>query len=101
MGLTTDVHDGCLHEELPNGQMKCYLVLDDGRRKDLLRPVRRKYIHSVCGAVTIMNQKIAETYAADPSFYGATFCSTCGSHFPVGENGQFVWDDGSGEKVGT
>ena len=29
-----------------------------------------------------------------------TFCAICGTHFPVGEDGQFVWD-GTDQKVGT
>lgn len=53
-----------------------------------------------CGTVTTMGQAIAETYARDPHFYGATFCVGCGKHLPVGESGEFVWlDDGS--RVGT
>ena len=99
MGLTTDRHDGCLHEIDESGQQKCYLILPDGERKDLVRPVRLSYRHLTCGAVTTMRRAIAETYAADPGFYGGTFCVNCGAHFPVGENGQFVWLDGA--KVGT
>jgi hypothetical protein len=101
MGITTDQHDGCLHEVDPEtGMNKCYLVLPDGQRKDLVRPVRRSYIHLTCGTRTTMGQAIAETYAANPSFYGATFCVNCRGHFPVGEQGEFVWD-GSSRKVGT
>lgn len=100
MGITSDRHDGCLHEIDPDtGMQKCYLVLPDGARKDLVRPVRRTYVHSVCGAATTMGQAIAETYAANPSFYGGTYCVECKGHFPVGAQGQFVWDDGT--KVGT
>jgi hypothetical protein len=47
-----------------------------------------------------MADKIAETYAANPSFYGATYCAGCKDHFPVGADGEFVWD-GTSEKVGT
>lgn len=47
-----------------------------------------------------MGQSIAETYARDPYFYSGTFCCGCGEHFPVGENGEFVWD-GEQSKVGT
>jgi hypothetical protein len=53
-----------------------------------------------CGAVTTMSIALAETYARDPSFYSGTFCCGCCAHFPVGENGEFVWV-GNGEKVGT
>lgn len=54
-----------------------------------------------CGAVTTMGTAIAETYAAEPRFYGATFCVACQMHRPVGPDGEFIWDDGSGQKVGT
>jgi hypothetical protein len=47
-----------------------------------------------------MGKSIAETYAANPSYYGSTFCMKCGSHFPVGENGEFVWEH-SDQRVGT
>ena len=53
-----------------------------------------------CGVVTTMGQALAETYARDPSFYSSTFCCRCGTHFPVGESGEFVWD-GTQERVGT
>lgn len=101
MSLTTDRHDGCLHEIDPEtGMQRCYLVLPDGQRRDLVRPVRRSYRHEKCGAVTTMAREIAETYAANPSFYGATMCVRCRAHFPVGPNGEFVWID-DGTKVGT
>lgn len=50
-----------------------------------------------CGVVTRMGVAIAETYARDPHYYGSTFCCGCGTHRPVSE---FVWDDGSGCRVG-
>jgi hypothetical protein len=100
MGTTTDRHDGCLHEIGSDGMQKCYLVLPDGQRKDLVRPLRLSYRHEKCGTVTTMGKAIAETYAADPSFYGATFCVHCGAHYPVGAAGEFVWD-ADGSKVGT
>lgn len=53
-----------------------------------------------CGVLTKMGSKIAETYARDPGFYGATFCVGCGDHFPVGPDGEFVWE-GRGDRVGT
>src|SRR5882672_6097264 len=102
MGLTTNRHDGCLHEVDPEtGMNKCYLILPDGERKNLVRPIRHRYIHEKCGSITTMSHELAETYAANPSFYSATFCVACKGHFPVGEHGEFIWDDGSGEKVGT
>ena len=46
-----------------------------------------------CGGVTTMGAAIAETYARDPKFYGATYCCTCHMHLPVAE---FIWEpDGS------
>lgn len=57
-------------------------------------------LKSGCGGVTTMSQAIAETYARDPKFYGATFCCICQAHFRVGADGEFVWlDDNS--RVGT
>lgn len=105
MGLTTDPTDprlghGADHE--PVDQNEVYLVLsDDERAQGFVRPVRTAYIHETCGAVTTMNRAIAETYARDPHFYGATYCCHCRMHLPVGEHGEFVWDDGTGQKVGT
>ena len=97
MGLTTDPHDGCIHEILPNGQQKCYLVLsEEDRSKGFVRPVRRSYVHKKCGAVTTMAQAIAETYARDPYFYGGTYCAACGTHFPLVDpetaERNFRWD---------
>lgn len=58
-----------------------------------------------CGAVTTMGSAIAETYARDPRYYGATFCATCRQHLRVGAQGEFVWLDEHGrdttERVGT
>lgn len=50
-----------------------------------------------CGAVTTMGQSLAETYARDPGFYGATYCTGCSKHLPVEE---FIWVD-DGEIVGS
>ena len=84
MGLTTDPTDECLGKIVPGGQQQCYLVLsEDEIAKGFVRPVRRSYIHLACGAVTKMHQRIAETYARDPKFYGGTFCVRCGDHFPL------------------
>lgn len=88
-----------------DGQQKDYVVLcDKERAKGFVRPFRDAYKHLKCGHITIMGRKLAETYARDPGFYSGTFCSHCGGHFPVGEEGEFVWRemDGSiGPKVGT
>lgn len=85
-----------------DGMQKAYVVLTpEERAKGFVRPVRRKYLHTKCGTVTTMGQAIAETYARDPGFYSGTFCCGCHTHFPVGADGEFAWDDGSGQKVGT
>lgn len=72
------------------GQYKDYYILCDNERKELIRPIRTKYIHQRCGELTTMNKKIAETYAVNPKFYGSTFCVHCGKHYPVSE---FRWED--------
>ncbi len=56
-----------------------------------------KQLQSGCGHSTTMGKKLSETYARDPKFYGATYCSNCGTHFPVRE---FTWE-GTDEKVGS
>ena len=53
-----------------------------------------------CGTVTRMGQALAETYARDPGFYGATYCCGCSMHRRVGADGEFVWE-GTDERVGT
>lgn len=83
-----------------DGQQKDYLVLsEDERAKGFVRPLRYVYTHEKCGTETRMGAEIAETYARNPKFYSGTFCVHCGEHFPVGEDGEFIWPDG--QKVGT
>ena len=53
-----------------------------------------------CGVVTSMPLPIAETYAANPGYYGSTFCCGCGAYLPVGGQGGFVWT-GTVDRVGT
>ena len=118
MGLTTDRNDPCLDVIKDDGQQACYLILsEEERAKGFVRPIRRSYFHTRCWKVTKMGQDIAETYARDIHFYGATYCSHCKDHYPVGEYGEFIWDDRpeppfpntkeyhdwilTGEKVGT
>lgn len=85
----------------PIPQHEAYLVLsDEERAKGFVRPVRNSYRHLKCGVVTRMSTALAETYARDPHFYGATYCVGCGMHLRVGPEGEFVWD-GTDEKVGT
>ena len=80
------------------GQHDGYIVLcEDERKKGFVRPYRESYKHLNCGSVTTMGRALSETYARDPTFYGATFCVTCNRHFPVAE---FVWT-ADGAQVGT
>lgn len=103
MALTDDRNDprlthGADSEPVPMAEV--YLVLSDEERANgFVRPVRRTYIHSMCGAATTMGQALAETYATEPGFYGSTYCVHCQMHRPVGVDGEFRWEDGS--KVGT
>ncbi|MDP7706814.1 hypothetical protein [Mycobacterium sp. TY815] len=104
MALTSDPNDPRLTRGIDTeakGQADTYLTLSDAERaKGFVRPVRRTYVHArgttqqkpACGQATTMSLAIAETYARDPSFYGATFCVGCQMHLPVNE---FDWDDGS------
>ena len=91
------------HREIDpaTGMQKGYVVLSaEERAKGFVRPVRRAYVHDTCGGVTTMGLALAETYAREPHFYSGTFCCGCGAHFPVGEDGEFIWD-GTSERVGT
>jgi hypothetical protein len=104
--LTSDPNDPRLTHGAdldPAPQADVYLVLsDEERAKGFVRPVRRTYVHvrgitqQRCGAATTMSVPLAETYARDPKFSGATYCVGCHMHLPVSE---FDWDDG--EKVGS
>jgi hypothetical protein len=103
MSFTNDPNDPRLGrgvDDEPIPQHELYLVLsDDERAKGFVRPVRTTYVHDVCGSTTTMGLAIAETYARNPSFYGATYCVQCQMHRPVGADGEFTWPDGS--RVGT
>lgn len=88
-------------EALGQPQNEVYLVLSDAERaRGFVEPVRRSYIHERCGALTTMGTALAETYARQPDFYGATYCTRCGGHYAVGQHGEFIWD-GTTQKVGT
>jgi hypothetical protein len=79
-------------------QAEAYLVLSEQERaKGFVRPLRRSYLHVECGSVTTMSLPLAETYAREPGFYGATYCASCARHAPVSE---FRWD-GTVEVVGS
>lgn len=86
---TDDRNDPGLGVRNPaTGMDKSYLVLsEEERAKGFVRPVRRSYRHLTCGTVTTMAQALAETYARQPSFYGATFCAGCRTHR------RFVFED--------
>ena len=89
-------------EKLPDGQNADHYVLcPEEVARGYAEPYRESYIHEKCGTVTRMPKACAETYAASPEYYGSTFCCGCGAYFPVGATGEFVWDDRSGQKVGT
>lgn len=47
---------------------------------------------SGCQHTTTMGQELAETWARDTRFYGATYCATCQKHLAIEE---FTWQDGS------
>lgn len=88
-------------EKLTDGQHADHYVLcPEGRAKGYVEPLRLDYVHETCGGVTTMPRACAETYAAQPGYYGSTFCCHCHGYFPVGEHGEFRWD-GSTQKVGT
>lgn len=95
--LTTDPSDPRLGHgpnTTPVPQNEAYLVLsDEERAKGFVRPLRTAYWHTVCGRITTMGRELAETYARQPDFYGATYCAHCSMHRPVGENGEFYWCD--------
>lgn len=104
MPLTDDPADprlthGADSEPVP--QAEAYLVLsEEERAKGFVRPVFTSYVHETCGGLTTMGRALAETYARNPSFYGATYCVRCQMHRPVGASGEFVWA-GTEQKVGT
>lgn len=103
------------------GQHQAYVVLcEEERAKGFVRPYRDAYRHvgqpivgvvpftirdpeittkrvGGCGTVTTMGRALSETYARDPTFYGATFCCGCNRHLPVAE---FVWT-ADGQQVGS
>ncbi len=101
MSETTDRNDPRLghgFDEKPATQHAAYLVLsEEERARGFVRPVRTSYRHTTCRNITIMSRGIAETYARDNTFYGATYCVRCSKHLPVSE---FVWTD-DGTRVGS
>lgn len=77
-------------DETPRDQAEVYLVLSEqDRAQGFIRPYRDVYKHvDGCGAVTTMGRALSETYARQPDFYGATYCTGCKMHRPVSE---FRW----------
>jgi hypothetical protein len=87
-------------QKLGDGQYADHWVLCEAERaKGFIRPMRDSYTHEKCGEVTTMPRACAETYARQPDYYGSTFCCRCQGYFPVGPQGEFMWNDGT--KVGT
>lgn len=102
MSTTEDRNDPSLQKIEPETNMQeKYLVLsEEERAKGFVEPYRDTYTHLVCGTNTTMGRAIAETYARQPNFYGGTYCVNCKGHFPVGVEGEFIWE-GTNQKVGT
>lgn len=102
MTLTSDPDDPRLTrgvDETERPQAKAYLVMSDAElARGFVRPVRTRYQHTVCHTITTMHRQIAETYAARPSFYGATYCVNCRRHVPVSE---CVWVDENDGSITT
>jgi len=65
--------------------------------KEVEAIVDRKKYFGGCEGETKMSWTIAETYARDPKFYGATYCIHCKRHIDVNE---FVWSN-TNEIVGS
>lgn len=108
MGTTSDRSDPRISygvDEEPTEMSEVYMVMsEEDRAKGFVRPYRDRYQHIPCGVVTTMGRSLSETYAANPSFYGATWCVQCQMHRPVGEHGEFLWierDGSTGPMVGT
>lgn len=108
MPVTDDPQDPRLThgtDSEPVTQAEAYLVLsEEERAKGFVRPLRTSYRHLACGTVTTMSLPIAESYARQPGFYGATYCCRCMRHLPVGVTGEFLWieqDGSTGPHVGT
>lgn len=73
------------HERYPSS-----VLLNADGKPDFKQPIRNKYRHRTCGAVTYMRgDDLCFTYATNPGFYGATFCVGCHDHLPIRE---FDWE---------
>lgn len=63
---------------------------------DLMERAKKLASSDTCGCVTWMNAAIAETYARNPSFYGATWCARCSMHRPLTE---FLWVEEGTDRI--
>lgn len=89
-------------DKSPTPQAPVYLVLSENERnKGFVRPYRDAYRHGACLSITTMSRSIAETYAREPGFYGATYCLKCRKHLPVSEFQWYEIDGSIGPVVGT
>ena len=87
--MAVQLHQIIVKIDPKTGLQKAYVVLcPEERARGFVRPFRDTYVHKKCGTSTTMGKSIAETYARDPKFYGATYCVNRATHFPVGE---FTW----------
>ncbi len=76
------------HSQIPNHpELDMICVLLPNHKGECTAWTKKENIKG-CGASTTMGRALSETYARNPKFYGATFCVTCGDHFPVSE---FKW----------
>lgn len=96
--LTQDEHER--YDKFGYVQFEAYPIGDSSSGRYWTQPDLDRVNHG-CQQKTSMGPAIAETYARNPKFYGGTFCSYCGRHFPVGPYGEFVWANAPDERVGT
>lgn len=54
-----------------------------------------------CGAETTMGLELCETYAANPGYYGSTYCTGCHKHRPVKEFNWIEENGSEGPEVGS
>lgn len=78
----------CSMEPMHEGECRIWAPADP----EALKRLERTGMLGGCGVVTRMGLALSETYAREPSFYGATYCCGCRTHLPVGADGEFVWD---------
>lgn len=71
--------------------------LSTDEARGFVRPLRRLYVHEVCGTTSRIPTDLAETFARNPAAYERAWCDECDQLCPVGE---FVWQ-GTDERMGT